>query len=54
MSIRVSEICRVVMPLAYIEMIFWSMSEMSFCRFFTTFGSNVDFLSCGTSIRIDP
>ena len=54
MSISVSEICRVVIPFAYMEMIFWSISEISFWRFFTTFGSKVEFLSCGTSILIDP
>lgn len=38
----------------YMEMIFWSISEISFCRFFTTCGSNVVFLSCGTAISTLP
>ena len=30
----VSEICRVVIPLAYMDIIFWSISEISFWHFF--------------------
>ena len=42
------------MPFAYMDMIFWSMPEMSFWRFLTTWDSNVDFLSWGTWMSMLP
>lgn len=36
------------------DIIFWSMSEMSFYRFLTTLVSNVDLRFCRTSIRMEP
>jgi hypothetical protein len=45
---------RVVIPLAYIEMIFSSSPEMSFWRFLTIWGSKSDSLSRGTSRSISP
>ena len=45
-SFIVSEICFVVIPLAYIEMILRSIFQISFWRFFTILGSKVDLRSC--------
>ena len=48
------DICLVVKPRAYIFMIFWSISEISFYLFLIIWGSKVEFLSWGTSTWNSP